>query len=198
MAGAYVFIVEGLDDISYERDKDRIDQMAARAVNDAADFARTRSSTLMRQQVNFPASYLQGQRSRLNVTQRASKSNPEAVITGRQRPTSLARFATSTKKSRQGVRVVVKPGRSQLIPNSFLMPLKSGNEPGGNLGLAVRVKRGQSPRGAFKPTRINDRLWLLYGPSVDQVFKTVREDVAPDTAARMQQEFLRLMGGNFG
>lgn len=198
MAGAYVFVIEGLDDVSFARDKDAIARAAVRAVNDAADFARVKSAGRMREQVNFPASYLQGETSRLRVTQRATPGKMEAVITGRQRPTSLARFASNAKKSRQGVRVTVKPGRSELIPNSFLLPLKSGAEPGGNMGLAVRVKRGQRPRGAYRPTKINDRLWLLYGPSVDQVFKTVREDVSPETADRMEREFLRLLEVDFG
>lgn len=198
MAGAYVFVIEGLDDLSFARDKDAIARAAYRAVNDAADFARVKSAGKMREQVNFPASYLQGQSSRLNVTKRASLSSPEAVVTGRQRPTSLARFALSSAKSRQGVRVAVKPGSSTLIKNAFLLPLKSGTEPGGNLGLAVRVKRGQRPRGAYRPTKINDRLWLLYGPSVDQVFKSVREEVSPDTAERMQKEFLRLLEVDLG
>lgn len=192
MSQAYVLFMDGLD-LDFIPSKETIDLIASQVINKTVDRARKSSADKMRDQVRFPASYLQGESSRLQVTQRASPNKLEAVITGRSRATSLARFASSAKKSRTGVMVEVKPGSPHLIPGTFLMPLKSGAEAGGNMGLAIRVKQGQRPKNAYRPVKINDRLWLLYGPSVNQVFKTVREDVSPEAAMFMQQEFKRLI-----
>jgi hypothetical protein len=192
---SYIFLVEGLTDVDYEKDKERIDTAAVRAVNATADRARSRSATEMKRRINFPASYLQGSGDRLTVTKRATRGDQEAVITGRSRATSLARFGA--KKEGSGVRVEVGKGRSTLIKNSFLMPLKSGAEAAGNLGLAVRTKAGQRPHKAYKPVKISERLWLLYGPSVDQVFKQVRDEVTPDAINYFELEFNRLFEGDF-
>lgn len=196
MARPYVMFVEGLNDFTFDTEKAEITRSMVMAVNDAADFARTRSAEEMLREINFPRNYLEGQRSRLTVTQRASQSKPEAVITGRHRPTSLARFVTGTV--RNGVRLSVKPGRTGVINNAFLMPLNAGDEAGKNLGLAVRVKRGQRPTNAYRPVKINDRLWLLYGPSVDQVFRNIRDEVIPATSERMANEFIRLLEAKIG
>lgn len=194
MISDYVIVMEGLQSAEELRKLNpKIVSAARMAVNKAADLGRTRSAKMMREQVNFPASYLQGASSRLNVTSRASDSRLEAVITGRSRPTSLARFASGSQP-RKGVRVQVKPGRTHMMKNAFLMKLRVGDSGAlGNKGLAVRVRRGTVPAGAYKPVKIADGLFLLYGPSVDQVFKTVREDVSPDVESFLAREFTRLL-----
>jgi len=144
----------------------------------------------MLRQVNFPRGYLRGNNARLKVTQKASDGNLEAVITGRSEPTSLARFVTSATKS-GGVRVSVKPGSSRQIKNGFLINLRAGATSLGNKGLAVRTD-GRKPRGAYKPKEIAPGLWLLYGPSVDQVFRSVRSDITPSVEDYLSNEFLRL------
>ena len=172
-----------------------IERAAYRAINYTADRARTDSANEIRKQVNFPASYLNPAQGRLKVTQKAGPGSLEAIITGRHRATSLARFVTSGTPGKMGVDVAVKPGRTQRMENAFIMTLRSGTniDTTRNLGLAVRVERGQKPDRAYKPVRISDGLYLLYGPSVDQVFKTVREDVSPKAEERLQTEFLRLI-----
>lgn len=198
MAESYVLFVDNLKGLNLdELSPAKITTAMYRSVNKAADEARVRAKDRMLDQVNFPPSYLEGANSRLYVSSYATRSKAEAVITGRFRPTSLARFA-SPQKLRNGVRVSVKPGRQSLIKNAFLMKLRSGDSDTlSNLGLAVRTKRGERPRGAFRPVQINDRLWLLYGPSVSQVFKTVRVDVSPAAATRAEQEFRRLIDLEF-
>lgn len=198
MSASYILFVEGdyaslLDGYSPAQ----IERAAQLTINRAADRARNKSATIMRERINFPASYLQGQNNRLRVTTRAAPGSLEAIITGRQRATSLARFARPGSQERGGVRVEVGRGKSKLIKRAFLMPLNSGKDPGVNMGLAVRVERGKRPNKAYKPVQINERLWLLYGPSVDQVFKNVREDVSPETAEFMGDEFLRTLRGGF-
>lgn len=197
MADQYLMVVEGLQDLKdFDDLNPRIITAAYRAINKATDRGRAAAAREMLKQVNFPHSYLRGSNSRLRVSQKATADRLEGVITGRQRPTSLARFVAGPKSSARGIRVQVKPGRSKIIKNAFLMPLRAGNSdtgPNSNLGLAVRTRRGQRPVGAYKPTQVSDNLWLLYGPSVDQVFKTVREDVSPGVEEALENEFLRLL-----
>lgn len=190
MSDAYVFAIEGLEELGRIEDlKPKITTAAYRAINKTLDRGRTMSAREMRSQVNFPGSYLQGASSRLNVTQRANEGRLEGVISGRRRATSLARFVVGSKKiGKAGVRVSVKPGSSAEMTNAFLMKIR-----GGNLGLAIRVKKGGRPDKAYKPVKIADGLFLLYGPSVDQVFKTVREDVAPNVERYLAAEFTRLL-----
>ncbi|MBK3745542.1 hypothetical protein G3A39_41005 [Paraburkholderia aspalathi] len=168
---------------------------ASRALNATADRTRTDSADAIRRQVNFPASYLNPSQGRLVVNRRASENSLEAIITGRRAATSLARFSTSGIPGKRGLSVAVKPGRNVDMPNSFLMKLRSGSsiDTKNNLGLAVRTKSGARPDRAYMPVRISDSLWLLYGPSVNQVFKTVRETVRPDAENFLAAEFQRLL-----
>lgn len=163
-----------------------IRRAAMRAVNRTADRARTASAREMRNQVNFPASYLNAE-GRLQVSKRASSDDLEAKVTGRQAPTSLARFVQGTPKRGAGVQVAVKPGAARFIKRGFLMKLKNNN-----VGLALRTD-GSPPKGAYKPKKISDNLYLVYGPSVDQVFRTVAEDVSEPMADYLEREFNRLL-----
>lgn len=165
---------------------ENIRRAAMRAVNKTADRARAASAREMRNQVNFPARYLSSE-GRLQVTRKASLNNLEAVVTGRQVPTSLARFVQGTPKRGQGVRVEVKPGAARYMKRAFLMKLKNNN-----VGLAMRTTGGP-PSGAYKPKKITDNLWLVYGPSIDQVFRTVAEDVSEPMADYLEGEFARLL-----
>lgn len=159
------------------------------AINQSADrralpLARDEIGT----QVNFPKGYLNADR--LSVTKRATDADLEAVISGRDRPTSLVRFLVGTPvpgRSKGGLTVRVKPGTSRVMKSAFVVNLRSGN-----LGLVLRLKEGkgieQYSRGAapFGPN-----LYLLYGPSVNQVFQDVAEKVLNPTAEYLADEFLR-------
>lgn len=193
-SGHYAFAVEGLKEAHPGLTDEDIVRAAVRATNDALDFGRTRAAEEMRKQVRFPARYLQGNETgRLQVTQRAQAARLEGHITGRDNPTSLARFVSGSQAGKGGIRVSVKPGRSSLIKNAFLMKLRAGNDgPLSNIGLAVRTKGG--PPKAFKPKKLSDKLWLLYGPSVNQVFRTVRDDISGPVEERWENEFHRLLG----
>jgi hypothetical protein len=177
------------------------------AVNDAARFAARRASVEIRRQVNFPRNYLgdaSNSDARLRITQMAKGGDLTAVISARQRPTSLGRFASGTPtfgRSRgKGARVKVKAGAGyRTIPNSFFLRLRAGSSNLGesNIGLAIRLKRGERLRRRAKGVTglsafgKDKNLYLLYGPSVDQVFRSVRDDIAPEVASRAEREFLR-------
>lgn len=189
MAEYEVVAIEGLSalgEIESLSERERI--AAIRAVNKTADRARTAASRLMRSQVDFTASYLN---ERLTVAKRASGTNLEAVIRGRDRPTSLARFVTGNTKA-GSTPVMVKPGVAKFVKRSFIMKLRGAGGELTNRGLAVRTSGGP-PKGAYKPARISDTLWLLYGVSVDQAFRSVRGEITPDAAIFLEAEFLRLM-----
>ena len=193
MRGNYIFAIEGLEsaeDLPYT--DEQIVRAASRAINSSLDRARVLSVREMRRQVRFPQSYLRGDDSRLRVTQRASGHRLEGVVAGRRRPTSLARFVTGGGRNRKPVTVEVKPGRATTIKRGFLINLRRGSGGLGNQGLAIRTD-GSKPDRAYRPKKIGDNLWLLYGPSVDQVFQTVRDDISPEVQDHLEGEFLRLL-----
>lgn len=191
MAENYVLVVEGLSSLE---DIDNLDEEVLRnarnAINRAAERARTDSAREIRKELNFPARYLD---QRLTVRKRATGSSLEAVISGRDRPTSLARFATNRnqKPGKAGVNVQVSASAAKRMQRAFLMKLRNGN-----LGLAIRLKPGASitgSRGAKRMGGPNSNLYLLYGPSVDQAFSTVIPGQEDKTADFLETEFLRLM-----
>jgi len=198
--GSIVVAVDGIETLpDIDGMTPAILRAARQAVNAAADRGRSWSAAEMRKQVNFPASYLRGQNSRLKVTQRAKGKELESVIQGRFEPTSLARFAKGSRSSHKkagGVTLEINPGTATFMRRAFLIRLRSGvnfSAEAFNLGLALRVPRGQRPDKAYKPKKLADGLFLLYGPSVDQVFRSVSADVEPRVSDYLNDEFLRLM-----
>lgn len=140
----------------------------------------------MRSQVDFPKEYVDGH---LRVVRRASRGSLEAVIRGRDRPTSLARFArgqTPASTRRTGVQVTVRGGRTKTLKKAFLVNLRNGN-----VGLAVRLKAGETMKYSSSAVKLAENLYLLYGPSVDQVFRGVAKDNAKAIGQLVTKQFLR-------
>lgn len=171
----------------FERLPDIAEQAAVMAINDVAE--RKGMGVIkgdMRDQVNFPPGYIE---SRLRVTRRATKGMLEATIRGRDRATSLARFAqgqTPANTRGRGVRVSVGRGQTTVMRRAFLVNLRNGNT-----GLAIRLKGGESLRNTQGAVQLEGNVWLLYGPSVDQVFRGVVDDRADDLANMVSREFQR-------
>jgi hypothetical protein len=61
----------------------------------------------------------------------------------------------------------------------------------GNTGLAVRLKPGEKIKGSTGAVQMAENLYLLYGPSVDQVFRGVAEDRSGDLMNMVSSKFLR-------
>ncbi|AAQ63355.2 hypothetical protein Nazgul55 [Burkholderia phage BcepNazgul] len=188
--GEFRDYVDRLPDISQQAAMIAINQTAQRT---ALPLARTEIG----EQVNFPDNYLKDD-SRLGVTKKATRNDLEAVIGARQRPTSLARFAEpgqTTKSTRKGgVSVVVKPGRTKQFKRGFLVRLRAGKtltEDKYNLGLAVRLSPGETLHATDGATKLSNNVYLLYGPSVDQVFRTVADDITTEVLDALADEFLR-------
>lgn len=192
----------GLDSFAqYLQDRPEIARRAAKfAINDVASRkAVPQLRRKMQEQVNFPAGYLNS--GRFGVTRAATDTSLTATITARFRPTSLARFADnqSFEGARRvgGVRVRVKKGGSgKFVKGGFFVRLRRGKDTadGFNVGLALRLAPGQMLRGRRKGAQgvqLAPNLYLLYGPSVDQVFQDVAATDSPAIAAQLEQEFIR-------
>lgn len=194
----YVVAVEGIDALrNIEELSPAIRKAAMRAVNYATRRGRTASARQMEKETSFPRGYLSGSNGRLELGRPATEGHLESSITGRFRPTSLARFAKGTvTPGRMGVRVEVNPGETKLMKRVFPIRLPQGNtltETKFNLGLAIRLRRGETLQNKKKAVKVASGLYLLFGPSVDQVFRTVSEDQLPNVEQFLEQEFLRLM-----
>jgi len=188
--------------IEYFKRAPDIATTAARiAINDVA--SRGALSLARREismQINFDPSYSKGDR--LGVVKKASNADLSAVIRARQRATSLARFAAPGQPLGQnravgGVRVRVKKGQSSVMRSAWLVRLRSGKsltDDNFNVGLAMRLKPGESIPGkksVHKAWLIPNEVALLYGPSVDQVFRDVAGDIADPVADMVSSEFYR-------
>jgi hypothetical protein len=153
----------------------------------------------MEEEVAFPRGYLNDPK-RFGVSQRATNANLEARIRARSRPTSLARFASGgstigNQAGGRGVAVRVSPQRRRLMEGAFLVRLRAGQGPvtdeAFNLGLAIRLKPGEAVRNKTTMVPFGGGLYLLYGPSVDQVFQTVAVDQSGRIGDLIADEFLR-------
>lgn len=176
---------------------DIAEQAAVIAINDVAERqGLTAIRREMRKQIDFPSGYLESG-GRLRVSKRANRGSIEAMITGRDRATSLARFAAGQNpQNTRGRKIVVKVkgNQSRTLDKAFMVPLKSGNK-----GIAVRLKPGAQLRNSQKAVRLSNNVYLLYGPSVDQVFRGVANQESAQilqmVTNRFLQQFARLTRG---
>lgn len=150
----------------------------------------------MTAQIAFPPGYLDD-KERFGQTGFATPARLETKITARSRPTSLARFSGSSAIGQEGVTVRVKAGRAVTLKKAFTVRLRAGtllDDSNFNVGIAVRVKPGQllrNKKDAASAARLAPNVFLLYAPSVDQVFRTVAPAETPKVLDEMGQEFLR-------
>jgi hypothetical protein len=186
-------IADGLDGLQeyFVRMPEVAKRAASLSINDVA--GGTGLNFLKREiysQIEFPKGYLD--ESRLGLAKRATPEKLEAVVKGRDRPTSLARFAIRQNAKRQatrrGVTVKVKKGQTRHLKSAWLVELNNGN-----LGLAVRVRPGERLMNKTKASsvQLSPNVYLLYGPSVDQVFSGVAGDNADKIGDMVADQFLR-------
>lgn len=163
--------------------------IARAAVNKTANRARVVFTEAMLREVRFPSSYLKPSSKRFSVAKLASNGDLSAVIKGRDRATSLATFQSGN--AGKNPVVSVKHGRRTVIKGGFIVNLKNGGK-----GLAVHAPIGEKPKGAWFPRHMGNGVWLLYAPSVDQVFKEqLARESAPfrETQEFLEREFERLL-----
>lgn len=172
---------------------DKARRAASLAINDTARKYRTIAKREMLKQVAWPSSYLgNATEGRLQVSRFSSPTDLNAAITGRWQPTSLARFAKNRPSNARAwprgrsIQIMIKPGTVRQFDHAFFLNLKNGN-----LGLAVRVKSDDELRGSTAARLIFPHVYLLYGPSVNQVFRGVSKDLVPGASLQLAQEFNR-------
>lgn len=133
-------------------------------------------------------------RSRLYISQRATTTDPMAVISGRVRSTQLRRYQGTQlytkakipgKKRLAGVSVKVKAGGStKVLKHAWIIKLKYGDADA-KLGLTRGIAQRTGPgRNDFR---------ILYGPSVDQVFRDVKDEIRPDVQQMLADEWIKQM-----
>ncbi len=191
-----------LDISEFLGDRPEVARKAARlAINDTTKKkAVPLYRRLMQAEVEFPPGYLNDP-DRFGQTKQATEADLSATITARFRPTSLARFAPgqSEEGARRtgGVNVKVnRGGGARRIKRAFFVRLRRGRDTadGNNLGLAIRLKPGERLRGRKKGgsgVQLAPDLYLLYGPSVDQVFREASVAGSPEVADDLLKEFTR-------
>lgn len=169
---------------------------AAYAMNDVlSGQGLARFKKAVAAEVNFPTGYVND---KIEMAQHATPTRLVASLVGRQRPTSLARFATSgVVGGKSGVTVRVK-GASTHMRGAFLVRLNRGaqiTEDGFNIGLAVRLKPGTTLKNKKDQSglvHLSKNVVLLYGPSVDQILRNEAADAeAPVVADAIATEFFR-------
>lgn len=189
----------------FEKLPEAADKASVLAVNEGARYGQVQGSRGIRDQVAFSARYLgkpsDGASARLGIVKRARGGDVEAVIRGRERPTSLARFAEGSKTlgrrtAGRAVRVkVAARGGAVKMPGAWLMRLRQGtslDDDSFNVGLAVRLKPGQTlNKREFVAGNGRKGVYMLYGPSVAQVFRDVARDLQGPVSARVESEFIR-------
>lgn len=163
------------------------------AINRSAPKVRTKASQAIRTEVRLQAAYVN---QRL-VIRKASRANLSGAITTPSRGLLLSKFSTDSQVSGdkvswikppdeppRGIRVKVKPsGPIKAVggdPKPFYMVLPKSRQ------LAI-VRRRQT-LGAQ-----GGEIEVLYGPSLSQVFNTVRGDVLPEAGQIYQAELLDAM-----
>lgn len=145
-------------------------------------------------EVQFPAGYVDD---KITMGQTATPTRLVASVVGRQRPTSLARFATSGAVGGKGGVTVRVKGGSQYMPSAFLVRLRQGagiTDDGYNLGLAIRLKEGMTlhKKDTSRMVHLERNVVLLYGPSVDQILRNeAAEAQTPEIVDAIATEFFR-------
>lgn len=170
---------------------------AAMAMNDVTGGKGLKTyRTAMKSQIAFPPGYLEDV-DRFGQTGYATPARLETKISARARPTSLARFSSASSPGQEGVTVRVKAGRTIRLKRAFTVRLRAGtvlDDTAFNVGIAVRVKPGttlRNKRDMGSAARLAPNVFLLYAPSVDQVFRTVAETETPKVLDAMGLEFFR-------
>lgn len=200
MEADYVFVVNGLSELVADvkgLDKET-ERRIAMALNKTVDHARAGAARIMLTEVEFGSGYLND---KLTVRKRAKVGDLEATIRGRGRPTSLARFSKGGTPWKAGVTVNVGTGKVKALKKAFLVTLRAGSadiETRSNMGLAIRLPAGAAVRNKKTMVKMGKGLYLLYGPSVDQVFSKIlsggkNPTFIPEVEEYMYNETQRLM-----
>ncbi len=193
--------VTGLENLDFINKFDKgIERNMSRAVNRAARDGRALAARLIRNEINFPFRFTGQANGRLAIVQQATATQPTAVIRAKARPASLARFTKGKPRPGKSIQIEVTPGKARFSRHLFLIKLRAGNaaiDTRYNMGLAIRLGKGETLKNKRSVRGVMKNLYMLYGPSEAQVFLHddggVATEIAPEIQHNMQNEFFRLM-----
>lgn len=212
-AGDFVVSIEGLDALQdYIAELPAQTQKAADlATIDATRFAFRESSKAIRSQVRLSPEYIGNAErggNRLTIKYDQQGDVRIGVVEGVKRAVSLSRFLTSGPVfgGKTPARIRVKPngrttttikvtGGDRSEAPMFAVRLSRGKsltEDSFNVGLAVRLRPGEQAVARKEDlTPLSPNVYLLYGPSVNQVFYDVAPAISDSVAGNLQDSFLR-------
>lgn len=162
------------------------------AINKTLPKMRTASSREIRRQVRLSASYVN---ERLLV-RRATVQRLSGAISASQRGLLLSRFSNdatiaSDKVSWLRPPLVPKAGiKVKVKPDGAPKPVKAQN---GNKPFYIVLNKGQNVGIAIRQGKSRKGIDVLSGPSLSQVFDTVRTDVRTEAAAELQLQMVDAM-----
>jgi len=166
---------------------DGANKAAVMAVNDTADWARTRIKRQMQAEVTLAESAFSNRQ--FYVSRRANTADLQAILTASRQPYSLSRFKVGDVgfgPSAGPVKVRIKAGGSTVnLKRAFYV-----RAPNGAVGIAVRSKQPlDNSRGArrIKGTDV----YVLFGPSPDQLMRRLAPASVPDVENYLNREFSR-------
>lgn len=171
----------------FEAMPERTERAAALAINRVAERqAQTLIKREMLKNIAFKYGYVT---KHIGVGKYASPSNLYAVIEAKDTPTTLFRFTgmSVAPRGKTKVKVTVGTGNTKIMDGAFYATLR------GTPQVMLRTKTNAPPRGIARGggKQIAPHLWLLYAPSVDQVFRTVADDEIPAIENELVYEFRR-------
>ena len=186
------------------RGKDKIVTKAlVNTLNKSATFSKKESTAQIVSEVNLASNYVAA---RLFVRKRAKAGDLTAIVTGEERGTLLERYPYSisgenatVRVNRAGSALVIKGARMVNLRGSgekvigmfnkdYMEVLTKGLHKGEGATAGKRKKLYQvEARAAKKPYGRSP----LDSRSINQLFKSVREDIQPKLARFMRGEFLK-------
>jgi len=163
------------------------------AINKTAPKVRTAASRAIRDQVRLSASYVGD---RLTV-RKASRARLSGAISTPSRGLLLTRFSTDATIAGDKVGWIRPP---VVPPGGIRIKIKPGGGtkgapgmPGGNKPFYIVLNKGQNIGIAARTGKGRKGLHIFSGPSLSQVFTSVRDDVLPDASAELQVQLLDAM-----
>lgn len=177
-----------------ERYPQQARKAASMAVNDTAAWSKTQARILMQSQILLPRETLEN--ARFGVRQSATGANPEAVVSASNNPLGLSRFVVSPKvpgaaypktRIKVGGRTI-QWGQEGQKGGSYAFLLQT---PNGADGVALALRTTTPLRNSRAARKIGRNLYILSGPSVNQMFARIAPELVPRIEERLQGEFAR-------
>ena len=178
--------IRGLEE-AIRRQPEMAKQAAKFAVNDTIEWAKTRIKTGIEQQVAVPKDSITP--ARFGITRRATSQELEARLSASNQGLGLIRFVTSQRIARAKAPTVrVKPGGAAVkLERAFLIPTPKAP---GSFALAVRAPGGLAKSRAARRIPGSD-VYILSGPSPNQLLANIAPALLPTIQTRLQQEYAR-------